>query len=173
MANRDSIIRWVLEQEDPKLTGIVKNLMDGGGRTRYGIAEFKHTNLPVDFYTCSPNIALPKAETVYTNEYWNRFCGDQILDDGVASCLLSFSINDGTGREIMLLQQVLGFNSRDGIMGPVTLVATNKMNPTTLAAQLRQEQAQFYQMLVAKQPTDERFLQGWLNRARRVYPSLA
>ena len=173
MANRDTIIRWVIEQEDRGLTGVVKNLMDGGGRTRYGIAEFKHSNLPADFYTCAPAIALQEAEVVYVGEYWDRFMGDHINDDGVASCLLSFSINDGESREIMMLQRVLGFTQQDGIMGPVTLAATNKMEPVALAAQLRIAQANFYRMLAAKQPTDQRFLAGWLARTQRIYPSLA
>jgi lysozyme family protein len=161
-----------MKQENAHLDGRAVNLMDGQGRTRYGVAEFSHPSLPANFYTCDPATALLQAKAIYKSEYWDRFYGDQILDDGVASCLLSFSINDGTGREIMILQQVLGFNQRDGIMGPVTLAATNKMNPTTLAAQLRQAQAQFYQMLVAKQPTDQRFLAGWLKRAGQVFPNL-
>jgi lysozyme family protein len=173
MANFENIFLWVMKQEDSTLSGKIVNLMDGQGRTRYGVAEFSHSSLPADFYTCDSTTALLEAKVIYKGEYWDRFMGDQILDDGVASCLLSFSINDGEGREVMMLQQVLGFNSRDGIMGPITLAATNKMEPVSLAAQLRTAQANFYKMLVAKQPTDARFLDGWLKRAARIFPSLA
>ena len=173
MANFTPIFLWVLQQEDAGLTGAVKNLMDGQGRTRYGVAEFSHPNLPADFYTCSSTIALLEAKAIYKGEYWDRCMGDHINDDGVASCLLSFAINDGVGREVMLLQQVLGFTKTDGIMGIQTLMATNQTEPVKLAAQLRQAQANFYRMLVARQPTDARFLAGWLARANRIYPSLA
>lgn len=172
MANFQPICEWVLRQEDSTLSGKVVNLFDGQGLTRFGVGQFSHPNLPADFYTCTTAQALQYAETIYKGQYWDRFLGDLIIDDGVASCLLSFSVNDGTGREIMLLQQVLGFTKTDGVMGPVTLAATNKAG-SALAAQLRATQANFYQMLVAKQPTDQRFLAGWLKRANLVYPNLS
>jgi lysozyme family protein len=172
LAQFDAICTWVLRIEDSTLSGKVVNLFDGQGLTRFGIGQVSHPNLPTDFYTMPAADALPIAEGVYRSTYWNRFLGDQILDDEVASCLLSFSINDGTNREIMLLQQVLGFTQTDGIMGPVTLAAVNKSNPATLAPALRTAQANFYRMLVAKQPTDARFLNGWLRRAGLVFPNL-
>lgn len=173
MANFQPICEWVLRIEDSTLSGKVVNLMDGQGLTRFGIGQAAHPELQADFYTMPPAQALPIAEGVYRAVYWNRFFGDQVLDDGVASCLLSFAINDGTQREIMLLQQVLGFTQTDGIMGPVTLAALNKMPPITLAAGLRKAQLGFYNMLVAKQPTDARFMVGWTRRAGLVYPSLS
>ena len=172
MADFQKICEWTLRQEDSTLSGKVVNLMDGQGLTRYGIAQHSHPSLPADFYTKAPALALLDAEQIYRGEYWDRFCGDLILDNGVASCLLSFAINDGESREIMMLQRVLGFTQQDGIMGPVTLAATNKMEPVALAAQLRIAQANFYRMLAAKQPTDQRFLAGWIARASRVFPSL-
>jgi lysozyme family protein len=172
MNNFYGICNWVLRIEDSTLSGHVANLMDGQGRTRFGIAEFAHPELPTDFYVCHPSEALQIAVGIYRATYWNRFSGDQISDDQVASCLLSFSINDGTQREIMMLQQVLGFTQTDGIMGPITLSATNKMDPATLAPALRIAQANFYRMLVTKQPTDARFIDGWLRRASLVYPNL-
>ena len=173
MANFNRIVIWLLQIEDSTLSGVVKNLNDGMGRTRFGIAEFAHKNLPPNFYTESVNDAVRDAETIYRNEYWNRICGDQILDDGVASCLMSFGVNDGDSREIEMLQQVMGFQTIDGIMGPVTLAATNRMNPASLAAALRTAQANFYKSIVARQPTDARFLDGWLKRANLIFPSLS
>ena len=173
MANYDGCITWVLQQEDRGLTGKVVNLFDGGGLTRFGVAQHSSPSIPADFYTCSITQALEEAKIFYRLNFWNKFLGDSILSDELAATILSFSVNSGLQTTVLLLQQVLGFNQRDGVMGPVTLAATNKMNPTALAAQLRQAQAQFYQMLVAKQPTDQRFLAGWLARANRIYPSLA
>jgi lysozyme family protein len=173
MANFEPIYEWVLRIEDPSLQGKVVNLMDGQGLTRFGVGQASHPDLPADFYTRPAQEALAIAAGIYRAQYWNGFMGDQILDDGVASCLLSFGINDGDNREIRLLQQVLGFTVQDGIMGPMTLAATNRMPPITLAAALRTAQANFYRMLVAKQPTDARFLNGWLRRASLVFPSLS
>lgn len=172
MANFTPLFLWVCKIEDPPLTGKVVNLMDGQGLTRYGIGQASHPELPPDFYTMPSPQALTIAESIYRSTYWNRFLGDLVNSGDVASCLLSFSINDGTKREIMLLQQVLGFTQIDGIMGPMTLAAVNNSNPATLAPALRTAQANFYKMLVAKQPSDARFLAGWLKRANLIYPSL-
>jgi lysozyme family protein len=172
MANFQPICLWVLRIEDATLSGKVVNLMDGQGLTRFGIGQTANPDMPANFYTCPAAQALLMAMQQYKGQYWNRFQGDQVLSDEVASCLFSFSINDGDYREVSMLQQVLGFTVIDGIMGPMTLGATNKTNPTSLAASLRAAQANFYRMLVAKQPTDLRFLAGWLHRANLVYPSL-
>jgi lysozyme family protein len=172
MANFQPIMMWVLRQEDSTLSGKVVNLMDGQGLTRFGIGQTSHPNLPADFYTNPAALALLDAEQVYKGQYWDRFLGDSITDDGVASCLLSFAINDGEAREVQMLQQCLSVPV-DSVMGPVTLAHTNAYNPTLLAAALRAAQADFYRACVAKQPTDARFLTGWLARAARIYPSLA
>jgi lysozyme family protein len=171
MANFLPIFEWVLRQEDATLSGKVENLNDGQGFTRFGIGQASHPELPADYYTTSAAAALAIAQGVYCNTYWNRFQGDAIADDGVASCLLSFSINDGESREVKMLQELLAIPA-DGIFGSQTLAKTNAAPPIALATALRSAQADFYRGLVTKKPDDVRFLEGWLARAKRIYPSL-
>ena len=169
------ISRWVMEQEDRGLTGVVTNLMDAGGRTRFGIAEHFNPTVPDSFFsTMNVMLALTYAQGFYKKTYWNRFQGDNINSDQVASCLLSFAINDGLSREVKMLQECLGFPAQaiDGVFGPETLLHTNGFSDTILAPALRAAQADYYRAVVAKQPTDVRFLAGWLKRAARIYPSL-
>jgi len=172
MANFQGICEWVLRQEDSTLSGKVVNLMDGQGLTRFGIGQHSHPNLPPDFYTCNAAQALADAQQIYKAEYWDRMLCDLVTSDEVASCLLNFGINDGIGQEVKLLQYCLVGIPVDGIMGSKTLAATNAADPAKLAPQLRQAQADWYHSLVAKQPTDARFLDGWLRRVALVYPNL-
>ncbi len=162
----------MLRQEDSTLSGVVRNLGDGGGLTRFGIAQLKHTNLPPDFYTAAAAVALQEAEQIYKGLYWDRFLGDEIESDDVASCLLSFAINDGTAREVIMLQTLLGV-TEDGVMGPVTLQQTNSQNPTFLATRLRAAQYTFYMKLATTRPDIKAELPGLIARATRIYPSLA
>lgn len=172
MANFAGIFMWVMRQEDANLSGVVKDLGDGQGRTRFGIGEKSHPNLDPTFYTKPAIEALADAQVIYKQTYWDRFLGDQIFWDDVASCLLSFSINDGTAREVKMLQACLGV-PEDSVMGPVTLQHTNAYNPLILAAALRAAQADWYRKVAAANPNDQQFLNGWLRRAARIYPSLA
>lgn len=173
MAEFQPICEWVLRQEDSTLSGRVVNLGDGVGLTRFGVAQNAHPDLSADFYTTDRTSALQQAELIYEQQYWNRFMGDYITDVGVASCLLSFAINDGTAREVKMVQECVGV-SVDGIMGASTLQHINAYNPQMLAAALRAAQADFYRAIYASNPAKYGpFINGWLARAARVYPSLA
>jgi len=172
VADFTPICMWVLRQEDSTLSGVVKNLGDGQGLTRFGVGQKSHPELGDVFYTMPASGALSIAEGVYHDTYWNRFQGDRIVDNGVASCLLSFSINDGTNREVRMLQKILSL-PQDGVVGPATLMHTNGTDQQWLAAALRSAQAAFYEELAPGRPDIAAELPGLLARARRVYPSLA
>ena len=77
----------------------------------------------------------------------------------MASCLLSFSINDGTNREVRMLQQILQLPV-DGVFGPQTLAATNKPIPQALAAALRNAQANFTRLWPPHTPRSPRTSPG-------------
>lgn len=167
MANFLPIVEWLLRIEDSTLSGRVINLSDGQGLTRFGIGQKANPDVPAGFYTAPPLIALNMAQQIYKSTYWDRFKGDNLVDDGVASCLLSFSVNDGTSREVKMLQNLL-LLTQDGVMGPVTLAATNTAEPSTLAHHLRIAQANWYESI----PNNSQFIVGWLKRAALVYPDL-
>ena len=171
MADSTAAILWVLKQEDATLSGVVVNLGDGGGLTRYGIASNAHTALPPDFYTASPATALTYAKVIYRGEYWDAMQGDAINDLPLAASLLSFAINDGVSRAVKILQGVLGITAY-GDFGPQTLAATNGRDALTLAAALRVGQANWYRAIAPTHPTVAADLPGLLKRAARIYPSL-
>jgi len=162
----------VLRQEDATLSGQVVNLGDGAGLTRFGVTQNAHPNLPDGFFTMDTISALQQAELIYEGQYWNRFLGGEIVDDGVAACMLSFAINDGESREVKMVQACVGVDV-DGVMGAVTLQHVNAYDGPQLAAALRAAQADFYRALYAANPArNGQFINGWLIRAARVYPNL-
>jgi lysozyme family protein len=56
--------------EDPQHTGKVTE--DAGGRTRFGIAEKFHPELPARFFSRRKDEALATAEGLLDREYWYK-----------------------------------------------------------------------------------------------------
>lgn len=142
---------------------------DSGGRTRYGIAERFHPELtPTGFFDDLPNDeALPIAETIYRESYATKLQIVGIADQQIANAILSFGVNEGVGAATKVLQQALSTIrplATDGVFGPGTLAAVNACGPSTLLALLRVFQRKHYEQIVASNPSDRAFLDGWLNR---------
>jgi lysozyme family protein len=53
----------------------------------------------------------------------------------------------------------------DGIIGPITLAAINKADPTDLLAALKSEAAGYYRLIASVNPSQQRFIEGWVQRA--------
>ena len=172
MASFENCIAWVLRFEDRLLSGVVKDLHDGGGLTRFGIAQTDHPGLPDDFYTGPLDAALAAAKDIYQREYWVPSHAGEFRTDELAATLLSFAVNDGVHRAVELLQGVLGAPA-DGAVGPVTLMAIHSTSDeAATAARLREAQAAFYRQIVSLHPARAVDLVGWLRRAGAVYPGL-
>jgi len=172
-SNFGNCIDWVLRIEDRALKGIVKDLGDGQGRTRFGIAEKSHPDLSPAFYTASASVVLEEAKQVYWEEYWQPIKGTFLPTDELAATLLSFAVNDGVHQAVLTLQRSLeGDLVIDGGMGPKTLEAVLAQPAAIVAANLRIHQESFYRDLVQRDQTKVKFLPGWVTRARVVYPDL-
>lgn len=172
-ASFGNCIDWVLRLEDRSLKGVVVDLHDGAGRTRFGISEKNNPGLSGVFYTAPSSDVLEEAKQVYWEKYWKPICGVHLPTDELAATLLSFAVNDGVEQAVKLLQRSLNASLLiDGDMGPKTLVAVLASDPSVLAANLREDQEVFYRDLVARKPEYQKFLKGWLRRAQAVYPDL-
>jgi len=180
MANFGSCIEWVLRLEDRTLAGKTVNLGDGAGLTRYGLTtRDEGAVLPKCYWVDDPptvrannEVALEMAKQIYYDRYWTPIHGIQIASDELAATLMSFAVNDGVETAVKLLQEVLGVQSVDGVMGPRTLVAISDHEATVLAEQLRDAQEARYLAIEARNPEDVKFDAGWRNRAYARYPDL-
>ena len=171
MSNPTQSIDFVLKQEDATLSGVITNeANDAGGLTRFGLCAKWHPELvAAGFYQARMAVATARtlAETAYYTAYANPLRLASINSQTVANALLSFAVNMGTFSAVETLQQVCGAIA-DGCMGPNTVAAVNAHDPETLLAAYCAIQANRYRGIAAANPTQQKFLAGWLNRVANV-----
>ena len=150
---------------------------DHGGETFCGIDAASNPNWP-GWIQVHADVAASKDPTAnastmamvqafYAN-LWAEWDIDY-LPEILQGPVFGGAVNMGSNRIVTWLQQAvcdLGQTvTIDGCMGPVTLAAISKIpSPDALADKLWILRAKFYVAIVNKDPTQAKFLRGWLNR---------
>jgi lysozyme family protein len=165
MANVDAAIDYVLEWEDASLSGVITTAADGK-RTRFGIDEHWHPELTNCLYFGSMGqvAALQIARGIYENSYCAPLCISEIANQDIANKLLSLGVNVGVVNAAKMLQDAVTV-AGDGRIGPLTLHALDLADPNKVLEDLRTEAENYYQALIAKDPSLEIYRAGWLRRA--------
>ena len=139
---------------------------DPGGETKFGISKRSYPALNIK------DLTLEEAKKIYYRDYWIRGRFEEISSDLIATQVFDFSVNLGIRASVIVLQRALrsvGTNvQEDGLMGPQTFSAASNSEPRCLLAAIKSEAAGYYRQIVAKNPSQQKFLKGWLNRAYRV-----
>lgn len=93
--------------------------------TKYGISAAAYPNLDI------ANLTLDGAKGIYASDYWQACACDRMP---WPLCLFVFdmAVNQGQPTARVMLQRSLGV-APDGVIGPVTLAAANKMDDEALA----------------------------------------
>jgi lysozyme family protein len=94
--------------------------------------------------------------------YWDRWRADEIKSQSVANILVDWVWCSGANG-IKIPQRVLGI-SQDGKVGPVTLSAVNSQDPRIFFDRMKIEREAFLNRIAEHDPSQKRFLKGWLNR---------
>lgn len=152
---------------------------DSGGLTFCGIDMKSDSNWPgwaiIDEYMKPPN-TFRQARTLaiadqnlwqlvkgfYFNEVWTKNRLGDFQSQELANQVYDAVVNLG-GSAIRGLQRVLGVVD-DGEIGPMTIQAANAKDVVDQYLQWRRNR---YEAIVATNPNDSKFLQGWLNRCIR------
>jgi lysozyme family protein len=174
MADFKPAFAFVLLHEDATRSG--KVTVDAGGRTRFGIAEKFHPDLPEEFFTGPAEDALQVAGKMEEHDYWDAMRLSEIEDQNVANKLLDMGVNMGVRQATLYSQRAanaLAGNARittddvkdDGVMGEKTLAAVNAAAPVAYRQMLCELSAAHYQHVAAANPMQAVNLKGWLARA--------
>ena len=145
--------------------GYVFDKNDPGGETKFGISKKSYPHLNIKALT------LEDAKKIYYEDYWIKGKIDQIQSEIIAAQLLDLTVNLGIRTATIILQRALRsasiYVSEDGLMGSVTISAVSNSEPNILLAAMKSEAAGYYRLIAAQNPSQQKFLKGWINRAYR------
>ena len=170
MADFKPAFAFVLQHEDSARSG--KVTVDAGGRTRFGIAEKFHPDLPEAFFTGPAEDALAEAERIEEREYWEAMRLGEVENQNVAGKLFDMGVNMGARQAAIYAQRaanaLVADDARvteDGVIGPRTLAAINSSDPRAYYRLLCEFSAAYYRHVAAVNPAQAVNLAGWLKRA--------
>lgn len=143
-----------------KACGYVNDPADRGGETKYGIA--KKANPDIDI----KSLDWEGAKRIYMKRYWFPADCEDIANIGMPRlALLHFdgAVNSGMGRAAKWLQTAIGATA-DGDIGPATMLKLSSADEHVTINKICDLRVAFYRQIVANDPTQGRFLNGWLRR---------
>ena len=108
---------------------------------------------------------LPPEEVrdrVLKPHYWDRWKADQLKSQRVANILVDWTWCSGKWG-IVIPQRILCVPD-DGIVGPLTISAANNIDPERFIALIYDARKEFLRQIVQKDPAQQKFYRGWLNR---------
>lgn len=159
MALFDPAFEFLLPHEG----GLVDDPDDPGGITKYGISKLTYPEVDV------ANLSVEDAAAIYKRDWWDAHNYDCITDQKIANKVFDLAVNMGASQAHKILQRACGDCGNptvvDGKFGPNTLAAVNASDATTLLDYMRIHAREFYQDLVRRRPSSQKFLAGWLKRA--------
>lgn len=166
MANVSKLLPFILSWEG----GYVNDPVDKGGATNMGvtIATWRKVGYDKDgdrdidvddLRLLSKDDVLSR---VLKPHYWDKWKADQIKSQSVANILVDWVWGSGANG-IKIPQKLLGLTV-DGIVGPKTLAAVNSSDALVLFNTIKTEREAFLWRIVERDPTQKRFIKGWLNR---------
>lgn len=112
------------------------------------------------------NITPPQWRSIMKTGYWDVCKADGINDQRTAELIVDWCVNSGTAR-IRNVQAILEVRP-DGCVGPVTLAAINSADPEQLYGRIMSARVAWYERIVRNDPSQRRFLKGWMNRLERL-----
>jgi lysozyme family protein len=169
MADLEKLWPYILSWEG----GFSNTNGDKGGATKYGvtISTWKAQgydkdgdgDIDVDDLR---KITSEDAMEICRRNYWNRWKADGIKSQSVANLLVDWVWASGS-YGITIPQRVLRVKA-DGIVGPKTLMALNGRDSRSLFQELKAARAEYIRGIVRRDPSQEKFLEGWLNRLKGI-----
>lgn len=139
-----------------RAVGYVNDPVDTGGETKFGVAKNPNPDLDIR------NLTWAQAKDVYYRRYWLAGHCDK-MPARVAVLHFDGCVNHGVNRANRFLQRAVGA-ADDGIIGPRTIGAVSSQDTILTCVRICDQRENFYKSIVNRNPSQQRFLRGWLRR---------
>lgn len=136
--------------------GYVFHPSDPGGETMFGITA--RVARQAGYHGAMRSLPLATAKQIARNQYWNAVRAEE-LPDQVRFDVFDAGYNSGPQQAIKWLQRAAGATD-DGIFGPGTMAAVDKMDADVMLRRFNGHRLRFFTSL----PTWGSFGKGWANR---------
>ena len=164
-SHKEDLFERVMEFMEKWEGGKVDDPVDRGGRTNMGI-----TQRTLDGWRDRQGeergdvweITREEAREIYRADYWDVIGGDD-LPERVALAIFDLAVNSGQKKAIKVLQESLGVPV-DGKLGSRTLAAVYAEDPHALFDTINDTRAAWYETIIEKDATQEKYRKGWFNR---------
>lgn len=176
MARFEDAIGLTLEHEG--FDAYTDDPVDPGGATKWGLslrflrADYPDLDLDDDGDLDADDVRLIDQATawrIYRRSFWDRYLLDWIDSQVIANKLFDTTVNTGPRQTGFIVQRALQACQRpvaiDGILGPQTRSAINRIPSARLIVGMRSEQGGFYRLLIAQKPALGKYRNGWERRA--------
>lgn len=147
-------------RENRRAVGYVNDPADRGGETKFGVARNANPDLNITTLTWE------QAKEVYYVRYWLAGKCDR-LPGRIAVLHFDGCINHGIVRASKFLQRSVGAYP-DGAIGEKTLAQIDKYDEFGICENICNDREAFYKNLANTNPSQKRFLAGWLRRIQEM-----
>lgn len=157
--------------------GYVNDPADHGGETYCGIARkfWKDSKIWPLLDALNPKLkrgqfvtgpSAAECEKIirefYKTQFWDKLKCDNIKSQSVAAYFFDWHVTSG-GVAVKQVQKLVGVDD-DGSVGDLTIAAINNVDPKTLFDKMVGIRVQRARDKAANDPSQQKFLKGWLNR---------
>lgn len=168
MSKFDPAISYLLPNEG----GWTNDPNDHGGCTNFGLTLADCLLFPeFGIHSCEDlrHISMDIVRKIYYATYWHY---GNVADQRVATKIFDTAVNVGVGMGAKIAQRAVnqcGVSCAvDGQWGPKTETAINSAAPDKLLPSLVANLKAYYRKIVDNNPSQAKFLNGWLDRAERL-----
>lgn len=106
-------------------------------------------------------------ELIYKKYYWDVLNLDRVVDQEIATAIFDMGVLCGTGTAAKWAQEICHVEA-DKKIGTITLGVLNKLADTEFIPKFADKAQDYFNAIVAKNPSQKVFLKGWTNRANKL-----